>query len=521
MYCYKCGDHNSDRRAVCRTCHFPLLPFDSEPIEMVSPAFSDISLTAIVNKAEGENTERSERRLLATIIASIKRANAPRRAIREEVKRFKKLVSDGKLELTFEAIASASKDLPRISDGVRLLLAIDGKRLSDIQSQIAPLETKLSELLKERTSVLADLRAAKAFRDEDKLASLAELQSQMASIDKADKESLSEINAKVLNLRTEIQEERKAGINKHLAALRRVDTLIRGVRKNIGFLQVQSKNLSGFSAAFAKLKPLDQTKVSGLASLALKIYRFASEEPERIISTRRDLASTRVISVYRSKVGEAKAYRPTIEEASDYRQECLNAIEKEHTKQTDFIQDFYRPKLKEASGRREKTEVEENLNGALADENEKYSLSKFALGDDNQALCALHDTRVVVAQANVPMPERDDTEGSHALIQYLHKRTEKTRNVRESSACFLVVGIILLIIGFLFYFLSYKVPKDPTIINKILVPTSFEFIVCVVGLSVGSVFFVYGLTRVIMSAVEIYRNKRAVNYLSHYQNLKE
>lgn len=472
MYCYKCGDRNSNRRAICRTCHFPLLPFSEVEIEMVEPAFSSVpakpvQVEQVEVKAGEEHHEDGKKKKKAgqAIKAAYNRFTAARKALKDEVSTLESLTSAGDIERSPRAVAELEDKLPRISRGALLLNTIDDARLQAINDSIASYGEKLPELLSRRDEL------------------------------KADKE------------------------NPDQEALREVEHLIRVNRKNTSILKGQLRKLTSVKGKVDALPVDDPSYFTELGKLALKAYDYDDDDRALIAKTKTQLAADKLVAQYQADVAVARAYKPTEDEAISYRRECLDAIDQAHIDQTNTINEFYKPKLEAAKGR-DRKEVEENLHSAIADENESYSVSKYALGDDKQALHALHDTRVIVAQANVAMPERDDSEGSHALVQYLHKRTEKTRNRRESAACFLVVGLILLIIGFIFYFLSYKVSSDASMVDKILVPTSFEFIVFCFGVGIGSVMVVYGLTGVITSAVSIYRNKRAVNYLSHYQNLK-
>jgi hypothetical protein len=70
---------------------------------------------------------------------------------------------------------------------------------------------------------------------------------------------------------------------------------------------------------------------------------------------------------------------------------------------------------------------------------------------------------------------------------------------------FVVLGATFLIIGLIFFSLSYKVPDDPDTIGKVLKFTCFEFWVSAAGLGVGGIMFIIGLIRVILEKFVIQR----------------
>lgn len=85
------------------------------------------------------------------------------------------------------------------------------------------------------------------------------------------------------------------------------------------------------------------------------------------------------------------------------------------------------------------------------------------------------------------------------LSQNLHNRLNKNREFFDSGMVGVVLGSTLLIIGILFFFLSFKVPDDPDQVGKVLKITCFEFWVSMAGLVSGGVLFVMGIIKVIIA----------------------
>lgn len=94
---------------------------------------------------------------------------------------------------------------------------------------------------------------------------------------------------------------------------------------------------------------------------------------------------------------------------------------------------------------------------------------------------------------------------SRSLNQKLHDRLTKSRDEFNAGMVGVVLGATLLIIGVLFFVLSYKVPDDPDTIGKVLKTTCFEFWVSMAGLGVGGILFLSGLVRVFIQKAIVER----------------
>lgn len=197
-----------------------------------------------------------------------------------------------------------------------------------------------------------------------------------------------------------------------------------------------------------------------------------------------------------------------------YRQDCLLLCNTQHKEQLQRISELYDPKIMVAANAEIREELLEDREEALADEIQRYDTVRKKLENPAQAPKALADMKRYADEAGVVIPPRDDSAASHAFVQYIHKRDDRVYNRREQGLCFLIVGLILLIVGVIFFYLSYKVSTDPGINEKIIRFDSFEFWVCVSGLSLGSLFFGYGLA---MTAMSIFKHRHFQNAITHFR----
>ena len=94
------------------------------------------------------------------------------------------------------------------------------------------------------------------------------------------------------------------------------------------------------------------------------------------------------------------------------------------------------------------------------------------------------------------------------FVQALHKKTNDIRHYMSHALSFLVIGGILLVIAFFFYFLAFGQTIDPTTKEKIYVLNTgcSEFWVSMVALTVGGIMFLGGL----IAALILYRKKRQI-----------
>ena len=205
---------------------------------------------------------------------------------------------------------------------------------------------------------------------------------------------------------------------------------------------------------------------------------------------------------------------PRLDELAEaLRKKGLKNIEDSFARETAGIDAFYRAKVDRAQGR-EKTTENEYYQGALADARQRRDLEIAGLGDVKKAKEALINIALVSIQANTPIPPFGNVSSSHAFAQYIHKRRDNSKDHREAGNCLIIVGLIFAIIGFLFFFLSFKVSTDPTILNKVIKFDSFEFIVFVVGCTVGLVMLIVGLVFALTSLRSRLMLNKALTYFS-------
>lgn len=103
-----------------------------------------------------------------------------------------------------------------------------------------------------------------------------------------------------------------------------------------------------------------------------------------------------------------------------------------------------------------------------------------------------------------PLVKRElEYEEVRTLNRALHNREQKSREKVDNELVFIVLGTTLLIIGALFFFLSFKVNQDT--FEKELTFTCAEFWVSMVGLSVGGFMLIWGLINLIIQKVVIQR----------------
>lgn len=115
-----------------------------------------------------------------------------------------------------------------------------------------------------------------------------------------------------------------------------------------------------------------------------------------------------------------------------------------------------------------------------------------------------------------------DHEETRLLNKALHTRINASREEVDNAMVFIVLGATLLVVGILFFFLSYKLPTAYAQYKEVDV-TCFEFWVSMAGLVAGGVLFVIGLVRLLIQKLvvqhEAYRVLRAVQS-GHYHHLQ-
>ena len=107
-------------------------------------------------------------------------------------------------------------------------------------------------------------------------------------------------------------------------------------------------------------------------------------------------------------------------------------------------------------------------------------------------------------ECNEPLIKRElEHEEVRTLNRALHNREQQSREHVDNALVFIVLGTTLLIIGALFFFLSFKVNQDT--FEKELTFTTPEFWVSMTGLSVGGVMLGFGLVWLLRHKLKIQR----------------
>ena len=103
-----------------------------------------------------------------------------------------------------------------------------------------------------------------------------------------------------------------------------------------------------------------------------------------------------------------------------------------------------------------------------------------------------------------PLVKRElEYEEIRELNRALHNREQKSREKVDNELVYIVLGTTLLIIGALFFFLSFKVNQDT--FEKELTFTTPEFWVSMTGLSVGGFMLIWGLVNLTIQKVKVQR----------------
>lgn len=98
-------------------------------------------------------------------------------------------------------------------------------------------------------------------------------------------------------------------------------------------------------------------------------------------------------------------------------------------------------------------------------------------------------------------------EDKHAIHRNCHKQINKANDNKNTSLVFLVTSIILLIIGGLFLFLSFRFNIYK---KRVFSPGTVEFIVSVISLAVGATFLTIGSIGLVKSIKLRKRNEKLI-----------
>lgn len=97
-------------------------------------------------------------------------------------------------------------------------------------------------------------------------------------------------------------------------------------------------------------------------------------------------------------------------------------------------------------------------------------------------------------------------DSARSLVQRLHANENKSHENVDAAMVFIVLGSIFLIIGLLFFFLSFKL-IDVNDVNKSLSFTCFEFYVSMAGLGGGGFLLIWGIVRLVINELKLSRLK--------------
>ena len=108
-----------------------------------------------------------------------------------------------------------------------------------------------------------------------------------------------------------------------------------------------------------------------------------------------------------------------------------------------------------------------------------------------------------------PLNETLSADEQTSLVQILHKRETHFRDVDDGAMTFLVLGIIFLILGGIFFSLAFKLNLSDTTDNvRHLDFTTFEFWIAAALLLSGAVGTIYAIVRLVIGA----RNLRVLKH---------
>ncbi len=93
--------------------------------------------------------------------------------------------------------------------------------------------------------------------------------------------------------------------------------------------------------------------------------------------------------------------------------------------------------------------------------------------------------------------ELDDVQ-TRKLIQMVHKRENVSRDKTNGGLVRVVLGIIFLIIGILFIWLSFKQQSVGAVTIRVFSVTCFEFYVALAGIIAGTALLVWGIVEIII-----------------------
>jgi hypothetical protein len=116
---------------------------------------------------------------------------------------------------------------------------------------------------------------------------------------------------------------------------------------------------------------------------------------------------------------------------------------------------------------------------------------------------------LVCPKCQGPLKKELSSEEKTLLIQSLHQRENRYRDRNDTALSGVVLGVTFLIIGFVFFYLSFKLNlADQSDNTKYLTTDSVEFYIAMVGLVGGGGAFLYGI-------IQFFFDLRKIRVLKH------
>ncbi len=110
-------------------------------------------------------------------------------------------------------------------------------------------------------------------------------------------------------------------------------------------------------------------------------------------------------------------------------------------------------------------------------------------------------------------PEAIDQDTRTSLVQALHRKANAYGDKRDGAMSFVVLGAIFLVIGLIFFVLSFK-PVSVDDNTRVIRPDSLEFVVSMLGICGGGLAFLYGSVRAIVFTRKVRVLHHDIDYIN-------
>lgn len=231
------------------------------------------------------------------------------------------------------------------------------------------------------------------------------------------------------------------------------------------------------------------------------------------------LVSKQAILDYKERVNLARQYTPDYEEVNQYYSTCRLYVEKNHQKNIERINNLYSSKLEISKNDVVETEKLKSLmNNSLNEERKDYEKTLNSIKDEQNACRAMVDLQIFSEEANMRIPLIKEKEKSHEFAQYIHKRIERNNDHIQSSLSLVIIGAILVIIGFIFLSLSFKTKVGQANVKELKID-SLEFIIFILGVGVGFLLLIIASIIIFTNLKEKKKLENALNYLRIYHKI--